>query len=354
MAFKKRSIYLTVLAGCLFLLASCNNNVKEKSSSASKADPDWSHLPDAVNLNQLKATEFLPTLENPLDENKNSIYAAAFLYAWDSLKAIYKSPIQLSDTNSTDLKLINQSASYLNTLKRGEYSVNAYGEDNLFFVEAFFNKTLPFPKQLDKSANPIMFEKEKVLAFGMDHYDYDMTKFCSIPFYADDNKFILKLVPKDEEHEIILIKGLENIKSFAGAVTQIQQMTAQGEKEKMNENKSWRYKFEEEDIFSIPLIKYNIETRYKTLEGQLFATGSRKPVIQLAYQRTGFILDENGAVVESHAAASAADSSMTHIEKPKPKKMIFDKPFFIMVKRKEQRYPYFMMRVANAELLTKQ
>jgi hypothetical protein len=188
----------------------------------------------------------------------------------------------------------------------------------------------------------------------MNTFDYDIAEFCTIPFYADDNRFILKLAPKEKDHEIFLVKGLKNIKTLADAVLQLKKMIEQGEKEKLDERKSWRYSLNEDDIFLIPVIKYNIEAKYKSLEGQSFITGNRNPSIVMAYQRTGFILNENGAVVESKSIVTTTDTSFVSIEKPRPKKMIFDKPFFIMMKRKEQPNPYFMMKVENAELLSKE
>jgi hypothetical protein len=39
-------------------------------------------------------------------------------------------------------------------------------------------------------------------------------------------------------------------------------------------------------------------------------------------------------------------------EKMHPKNMVFDKPFFIIIKRLDKPNPYFMMKVENAKLLT--
>ena len=114
---------------------------------------------------------------------------------------------------------------------------------------------------------------------------------------------------------------------------------------------SWRYEITREDIFAIPVIKFNIDTDYKRIQKQKFITKDNvSHEVVAAYQRTGFILNENGAVVESEAVA-VADSSAAVVALPKPKKMIFDKPFLIIVKRVDQKNPYFVMKVNNAELL---
>ena len=41
-------------------------------------------------------------------------------------------------------------------------------------------------------------------------------------------------------------------------------------------------------------------------------------------------------------------------EKPKPKKLVFDKPFLILLKRTNAKNPYFGLWTTNTELMTKE
>lgn len=79
-------------------------------------------------------------------------------------------------------------------------------------------------------------------------------------------------------------------------------------------------------------------------------------LVEMAYQRTAFLLNENGAEVESEVAmdAEGGEDLETEEEKPLPKAMIFDKPFLVFLKRNDSQYPYFAMLVANSEVLKKQ
>ena len=157
--------------------------------------------------------------------------------------------------------------------------------------------------------------------------------------------------------------GSSNTSSFVSkgsvllknAIKLTNDLIAEGKKEQTNTKLSWKYQIIQDDIFAIPAIKFNIETRYNNLEGQsFFAKDSEKYSFEEAYQRTGFILNENGAVVESEAVAVAAvDTGSTAPIITHPKKMIFDKPFLIIIKRADKVNPYFVMKVANAELLTR-
>jgi hypothetical protein len=198
-----------------------------------------------------------------------------------------------------------------------------------------------------------LFNKVKVSAFGMQSYDEEAVKFTEILYYKDDDHFILRLTPKENQHEIQLIKGITYIISLSDAVSKTNSLINLGEKEKTNPELSWKYSLNEIDIFSIPIIKFNIDKNYGELEGQAFTTNNKIHHLVTAYQRTGFIFNENGAVVESEAFA-VKDSSAAEPAKIHTKKMMFDKPFFIVIKRIKSVYPYFVMRVQNSELLTKE
>jgi hypothetical protein len=331
----------------LFLLVSCNLTDKKK-------DKVWSELPEVTSLSTLKETEFAETLENPITNDKNTIYAPAFLFAWDKVEEELKSSIKLDTSNTNNFKLVVASKSYLNSLLDTEYSASAINDNGRIIAKAFFNKTLPFETKLQALDDPILFEKKtNVSAFGMKYFDEDAIKFSKILYYLNDEIFILQLTPKDKQHEIILIKGLENFTTLAGAIAQTNNLIEKGKTESKDNKQSWKYEIVEKDIFSIPTIKFNIATSYKNLVGQQFlTTDNKKHFIEEAYQRTGFILNENGAVVES-AAVAAVDSASAEPIIKHPKSMIFDKPFLIVIKRKEQINPYFVMTINNAELLTK-
>ncbi len=293
-------------------------------------------------------------MENPISENKNIVYAPAFLYAWDKIKEELKFPIVADTTNSIDFQLLNKSRSHQNSLTATEYTASTEIIDGIIVAKAFFNKTLPFESKLQALDSPINFDKTNVSAFGMNYYDEAAVKFTQILYYKDDNNFILKLTPKDKQHEIILVKGLDKFHTLNEAIKLTNDLIAEGKKEQINSKLSWKYAILHNDIFAIPAIKFNIETRYKNIEGQGFSTSNNtRYSVDVAYQRTGFILNENGAVVESLAYIEASASEEEGEIIIHPKKMIFDNPFIIVIKRIDKTNPYFVMKVANAELLIK-
>lgn len=318
-----------------------------------RKNPLKQEFPEEVSLDKLKTTEFVLTLENPLSKSFNSIYSPTMLFAWQEIKNYFKSPIELSTKNSLDFKLINQSRTFQNSLNKDEYETTIDVGDGIS-ASAYFKKSLPFALQFHTQRKPLNFNGSKVKSFGLDYPDHELLEYFQIIYYLDDDHFAIKLFPEDTSSEIILAKGINLSGTFTDLLTNTNKWIKTGDKEKAIKEKAWRYLFAEEDDLSIPALKFNIGTRYPSLEEQSFMSASKPHQIVKAYQRTAFIFDEYGAVIESMAVI-AVDSAgpPARIETPTPKQLIFDKPFVIFIKKKNSPNPYFAMKVMNAELMEK-
>ena len=312
-------------------------------------------FPEVKNLSEYKNTDFNPTLEHKITKDKNHVYCATLLFAWDEVKNQINAPLIISDQYG-DLKLLHQSTSYENVLNKNEYDVSGEIEENRIKATAIFKKSLPFEIKLQKFNNKLVFNGQKVESFGVTGFDdYELLKNVKIAYYKDDNNFIIKLVPKDAEHEIILFKTSEIFNSFAEMTTEIKKLTEIGISEIKNDKINWKYYINEEDEIIIPKFNFNIETNYTSLEGNNFNAEKQNYIIEKAWQRTAFILNESGAEIVSEAKIEvAAVEEIEEIEKPKPKKMIFDKPFLILLKRTDSKNPYFGLWTTNTELMIKE
>ena len=62
-------------------------------------------------------------------------------------------------------------------------------------------------------------------------------------------------------------------------------------------------------------------------------------------------MDQKGARVESEAGIGPETAMVT--EKPEIKKFILDKPFWVVMIRKNTQHPYFILGVKNIELMEK-
>lgn len=320
-------------------------------TACSKSVSQWSDLPPEMSIDSFPKTEFVATLENPIAKLKNSIYAPALLFCWDKVESKLNSQVISSNQNSVDFNLLNSSKSYQKSLFEAEYTADVKLEDGTILAHAFFNKTLPFAIKFEDMPKGLNFSGKKVDAFGMNYYDADLAKMAEVKFYKNDDNFILKLSPKDEKHEIILVKGLPEPKTLSEALKTATDLIAVGAAERKTERNAWKYEINDIDRFAVPKIKFNIVSGFPKLSGQHFKTRNGEDYfIDEITQRTALVLNESGAVVESEATVST-DSVETPAVKIFPKNLFLDKPFLIIIKRTNQPNPYFVMFVRNTELL---
>ncbi len=305
-------------------------------------------------LSDYKNTQFIPTLEDEISDNKNSIYCASLLFAWDEIRKEINSPL-IIPSEFTELNLLNNSESFYNVLENKEYESSAEINENSIIAKAEFDKSLPFENQLQNLSNKLSFNGQKVAAFGLIGVcTYEQFQNIKIIYYKNDSNFIVKLIPKEKEHEIILFMSEKKFNSISEMNIEIERLTEIGEKEIKNDKINWKYYYKEEDQLIIPKFNFNIKTNYDSLEGKKFSSGNENYNIERAFQRTAFKLDESGAIIESEAEIEVTVEEIEEIEKPKPKKMIFDKPFLILLKRTDAKNPYFGLWSTNSELMIKE
>ncbi len=310
-------------------------------------------FPEVRNLSEFENTLFIPTLEHKISGNENSVYCATLLFAWDEIRNQIHSPLTIANEYS-DLNLLNNSKSFIGVLRPDEYKASGEVDGDMIKASAEFSKSLPFEIKLKNFDDKLNFKGRKVSAFGVNGFDEsEMLRSVRIVYYKNDNNFIIKLTPKDKEHEIILFKTDENYSSMAEMNQKIIELTEIGNSERQNERINWRYYWNYEDELIIPKFNFNIETDYTSLVGNRFNSVEQDFRILKAWQRTAFILDESGAEIESEAelTADAVEDEEEEKEEPRPKKMIFDKDFLLLLKRTDAEYPYFGLWTTNTELM---
>lgn len=329
---------IIILALILTTLFSCNNDRT---------------FPEVRKLSEYKNTNFIPTLEHRISNSKNSVYCATLLFAWDEIRTQINSPLKISD-KYFDLKLLNNSTSFEAVLKGYEYEVSGEVDGAFLSARAEFNKSLPFELKLKSFENKLTFDGHSISSFGVNGYDAnEQLEIVNIVYYNNDNNFILKLFPKDKEQEIILFKAEQTFNSIAEMITEIEKLTEIGNKERKNDRNNWKYNYSNEDLVIIPKFKFNIETNYTNLVGNLCSSNNQDFQINQAWQRTAFILDESGAEIESETEMLVVPDVLEEkYEKPKPKNLIFDKPFLVLLKRTDSKNPYFGLWTVNTELMT--
>jgi len=327
-----RKVKITVIVVALASLTSFQSQQEERK------------FPQVKKLSEYKNTDFLPTLEHKIDRRKNAVYCAALLYAWEEIRKQIDLPLTLSPED-TDLTLLNNSKSFINVLKSSEYTTSVEVKGNTIKAKAEFNKSLPFEVNLNSYDNRLTFKRETVASFGVRGTNNNKKlQIVEIIYYKNDSNFIIKLLPKDKEHEIILFKTDKVFNSMAEMNKEIEKLSEIGKNERKNEKHQWKYRITGNDEVLIPKFNFNIETNYATIEGKNFKTSKQNYQIIKAWQRTAFLLNEKGAEIESEAEIWV---------KSRSKKMFFDKDFLILLKSTDAANPYFGLWVVNTELMVK-
>lgn len=309
------------------------------------------------NLSEYAGTVFVPTMEHLIPADSNSVYCATLLFAWDEARKNIGTALSIPEKYQ-DLRLLNASSSFRNVLKPNEYTASGIVDGDYIYARAEFKKTLPFDYQLRKLEHRLTFTQQKVAAFGVNGDDNDgLTNIVKILYYKNDNNFIIKLKPSDKEHEIVLFKTTKTYPTMAAMAAAADSLIEIGQREWKIQDLKWKYQFLSDDEIVIPDIDFDISTTFKKLIGNTFHANSLDYEILQAWQRTAFKLNETGAEIESEAKVAIFCNGIEEEEevtKPTPKKMIFDKPFFLMLRRTDAQHPYFVLHAVNAELMVKE
>lgn len=317
----------TYILALFILISSCKTNLENESI-----------FPEVKNVTELKNTDFVPTLESSFEIKNNIIYGATIPYAWNEIRN--KIGTTLTDFSNKQLEEINDTKSYINVLKNNEYETSVEVYEKEIIAKAYFRKSLPFEEPLTRFDKSLTFGNSNVKSFGF----WNSCSFAKINYFNDENDFSISLFPKNKEHEIILILQKENKSDFKQYFQRYNQQRELA--------KNQRIFFNEDDKVEIPIIEFNLEKMFKKIVGSTFKANNEEFKMFEAYQRNAFILNENGVEIESEAEMSADAAEET--ERPKPKMMIFNKPFVVLLKRKDAKNPYFGVYITNDELLKKE
>ncbi|NET32393.1 MAG: hypothetical protein F6K19_10340 [Cyanothece sp. SIO1E1] len=171
------------------------------------------------------------------------------------------------------------------------------------------------------------FTPETSAAQGIEILDYD-----------DDDNFVLRLLSKPMQDELILIKGNEAAKMEE--ILDFLSTAGRG------------YVPKEEDTIQIPNISLQFDREYHPLIGsRLIAEGNDLAGFLLVEMKEEIRLSLNylGATVENEAVMSFARGGA-----PKPKRLVFDQPFWLIMKETQSPQPYLILKVNNTAVLEEQ
>lgn len=345
-----RAILLFVM---IITLSSCSFQEKTKTLKVDSQD--------------LKSTIITTNLEEKLEDDKNTVYCSTFQLAWNELMDnIIKGPVKLKDSPNVTEVLNKQLITRKDLNEKDYVAMAGYGKDGILnkinkvlkmkfgesapnvqedlvptdiLAYAYLCKNLEFEEEFAKMEKPLLFNGTEVKAFGVNKKsESEVRKQVKVLDYRNDDDFIISLVSKSDNDEIILAKmpQPENVMK-AAEIIEFRSSKIQSS-----------VKVDEEVI--IPCFDFDITHSYRELVGkQLANAGFEDYQILKAIQSIKFQLDEKGAILKSEARIKGSKSA-SPVER---RSFIFDEPFVLMLKEKNSSMPYFMMWITNDELMVK-
>ncbi len=298
----------------------------------------------------------------------NYIWGGAMNLAWNELNEnILHEKLQLRTTDEIALEMVekfNNPAFTKNDLDKESYYVKSgYGQETVETINRESKKKFPSKSFRDLKMNlspidiisyayflkeveyetifekkDVTFNQKEIKGFYAEHES--QRNNVKIIKYENNDKFIVKLKLKDENDELILAKGYD--------MTNPQKVVNEVNKN----NKNYLPTIEEQDRFEVPKLHLDYHRNYTELLNKFLANQDFQDYfIAKMFENIKFDMDEKGARVENEGVIGidflAAPSRL------KPRNFILDKPYWVVMKRKDSLNPYFVLGVNNTELMIK-
>lgn len=330
----------------------------------------------------LGKTVIVSTLDSPIPEGKSVIWCSSFQLAWNRLKTdVAKGPIQLENAQPLADRLNQAETSESNLAPETFYAAAGLIRDGIVkriqvdMAQRF--PTTPPPPFDAPSMGAVAygylragvgfsypyFENDErfeftdsagrlkaVSTFGIrkkDDYAYQkLRQQVAILWCPKDaiwreevvREFVLDPCKDSHPHQLILAKVKRNA-TLAETLVDVKAKITETQKDEDAP------RFYPRDTLLIPNMNWRIEHRFTELEGpdKRFLNPTLQGLyLDTALQTIQFQMDRSGAELASEAKV---------IVKPGASFFHFDRPFLIIMKKRDAKQPFFVMWVDNAELL---
>lgn len=304
--------------------------------------------------------------------NNNYIWGGAMNLAWNKLiENFTDEPIELATKDENALKTLhclNNPVFTKSDLDEASYYVQSgYGQKTVDLINqecrakfpaksiedlqlkladkdiisyAYFLKQIEYEIAFKKQA--VSFLDKQVKGFTSDPESY--TNVYIVDYENDDN-FLLALKLKDNQDQIFLAKGYPMDKPDE-VLKMLKTKAPANEKADFIPGTVMNRK----DIFQAPVLHLNYERQYKEMLNKRIKNRKLSGYqIALMQEIIKFDMDEKGARVENEAIIGMITSANPNAYKPK--NLILDKPYWILMKRANSHNPYFILGVGDTELM---
>ncbi len=325
-----------------------------------------------ANAEELSHTIITPHLEELIDGSKNVLYCATFQIAWNELCDTIGEEIHMEKEHPM-VPVLNKKSVSRKDLDEADYVAAAgiigqgiferidkelqekfHGQASPkllpllkqnpvpFVFYCYLFKALPFGEKFDQLTAGLRFQHYKVQAFGLENFRYQLNAAQQVRIYDYKSRddFVVELKTQLRNDRLILAK-VQPGETLGETIAAVQKRLMDKRPEEMVIGSSLK----------VPVLNFDLWREYDELCNRplLVKDPRYAQPIGFAAQRTRFKLDEKGAILISEGGGGGGGGPP--MPKSKPKYLIFDKPFLIMIQRTDAKMPYFALWVANAELL---
>ncbi len=207
---------------------------------------------------------------------------------------------------------------------------------------AYFLKEIEY--QLAFARNTLKFGDKEVQGFTADGNSYSNIYILE---YKNRDNFLIGIRLKDEKDQIFLGKGypMDNPDEAVKKLRELAPPQTDGDY-------TLGRPMNKKDVFRAPSISMEHTREYKEMLGHRVTNKALKNyVIGFMQEVLKFDMDERGARVENEALIGMVTSVGPTPDPYKPKELILDKPYWIMMKRSNSTNPYFLLGVNNTSFM---
>jgi hypothetical protein len=327
--------------------------------------------------NDLRETVIVPTLDTPFPEAKSAIWCTSFQLAWNRLKSdVAGEPIQLdnaqpladrlnqSEVSEADLdpgsyyaaaglvrdgiekRIQDQVAEKFPEVRRPRFDVPKNGA----VAYGYLRGVVKFPVPYFENDEPFQFtdhegRQNAIGAFGIrrkDHDAYRALRRQVAIVYADREfrgEFVLDPCQDSQPNQVLLAR-VKRQATLAATLADVGRKIS-------GSNANWSTKsVHSNETLIVPNMNWRIEHHFTELEGSdKHLLNPSLPGLHLAtaLQVIRFRLDRGGVELESEAQVQVKDGGSRDFH--------FDRPYLIILKKRDAKHPFFVMWVDNTELL---
>ncbi len=266
-------------------------------------------------LNAIFSNNYVPPIENKFFVAKSGYYNSNFMDSYQK--------------------------EYLQKFNKAYIPKKTYSNTEILTLATIMNN-IGFKSELDDKFYTVPFNDSIFVDyFGFKQYE-EKTKHRSVRLidFKNNNDFILKILCKDTLDEVYLAK-IQPGKDLQSTYDDVMKRVNSGKVEIPDGNCE----------LMIPYIKFDTTTTINELINIEFLNNKNQGrIMQSCSQSTQFELFETGISFKSDYE-SIIEFADLEIDRNKIRKLYFNHPFLIILKRKGSQEPYFLYWVAGAEFM---